>query len=115
MYAKWDSFHMLHHDLAGGAFKKEQCSCYPEHVCVFTSACVHAHLFALCCALLATSGNGRCHPGGLLHVKFYEGFCKCELAVAAVSSPLLQSLTPASKVSPTEFSIYCCRIVYLGS
>lgn len=48
-------------------------------------------------------------------VKFYEGFGKCEIAVPAVSSILLRSLTPAGKVSPAEFTNYCCRFVYLGS
>lgn len=68
---------------------------------MLASACVHVYLFVMCCAVLGASGNGRCRPC-LLAVTFYEGFCKCEVAVPAVSSLLLQSLTPASKVSPAE-------------
>lgn len=66
---------------------------------------VNVHLFASCCALSATSGKGKCHTC-LLAVKFYEGFCKCEVAVPAVSRMLLQSLTPATNlVSQSSQSI----------
>lgn len=65
---------------------------------MFSSACVRVHLFVTCCA---ASGKGRCRPC-LLAVKFYGGFCKCEVAVPAVSSTLLQSLTLASGVSLAE-------------
>ena len=89
-------FDMLHCGSAGDALKRRSAavsllSCYHEHmlyVCMFASACVCVHLFVMCCAPLAASGNGRCRPC-LLAVKFYEGFCKCEVAVLAVSSRLL--------------------------
>lgn len=114
MCAKWDSFHMLHRDLAGGAFKRSGAAVTLNMcVCLLLPVCMYICLpcVVLCWQPVGMAGVTR----GLLDVKFYEGFCKCEVAVTAVSSPLLQSLTPASKVSPTEFSVYCCRIVYLGS
>lgn len=110
--------------LSWRCIQKETQGCSPaslltwtQTVCVYVCFCLCAcagHLFVMCCALLETSGNGRCHPC-LLAVKFYEGFCKCEVAVPAVSSTLLQSLTLASKVSLTELQIYCCRTVCLRS
>lgn len=74
-------------------------------LCVFVCVCV---------SRLATAGNVRCRPRHLT-LKFYEGFCKCEIAVPAVSSILFQSLTPAGEGSLPEFTNDCCRFVYAGN
>lgn len=106
----------MRHSLACDAFEKGEAqllSCFPANV--NTCACLPLScVCALCCALLATGGNVRCRPRRLA-VTFYEGFGKCEIAVPAVSSILLRSLTPAGKVGLAEFTNYCCRFVYLGS
>lgn len=106
----------LHHSVACDAFEKGKCSWFASQLTwTHVNFCpVHVNMFPLCCALLATGGNVRCRPCRFA-VKFYEGFCKCEIAVPAVSCILLRSLTPPGKGSLTEFTSYCCRFVYLGS
>lgn len=93
--------------------EKGKCSCYPASLLTWTHTCACTFVHHVSCSV--GSPWERQVSSCLLVVKFYEGFCRCEVAVPAVSSTLLQSLTPASKVSLAELQIYCCRTVCLCS